>query len=157
MKGSIPLGDSLLSKDSDETWIRSLTSSMCLVIHVLFSFLSFTTCPVVKIIATLPTSQSVCISNKMMLMKTLRKGLLNARWQRSCFYCSMSSLFKIESYLKTCAVGSQAAWSEQIFIWFNSNEKLHISFSHFSFGAEPSLTFNVTFRPVLFLHRLHTG
>lgn len=157
MKGCIPLGDSLLSKDSDETWMRSLTSSMCLVIHILFSFLSFPTYPGVKIIAALPTSQSVWVSNKMMLMKTLRKGLPNTRWQRSWFYCSVSSVFKIESCLKTCAVGSQAAWSEQIFIWFNSNEKLYISFSHFNFGTEPSLTFNVTFRPVLFLHRLHTG
>lgn len=50
----------------------------------------------------------------------------------------------------------QAAWTEQLFK-FNSNEKLHIAFSHFQFEAECSLTFNVAFRPIIFLCRLHTG
>lgn len=107
MKECIPLGDALLSK----AWVRSLTSSMTWVIHALFSFLSFLSCPGVKIIAVLPASQGVWISNKMMITKTLTEGLMKCKMAEV-----LSSLLNIKSSLETCAVGSWAAWTEQIFV-----------------------------------------
>lgn len=92
-----------------------------------------------------------------MLTETLRKDLLNARRWKSRVDC-MSSRCKIESYLKICMMGFPRQHELNNYLFkFNSDEELHIAFSHFQSEAECSLTFNVAFRPIIFLHRLHTG
>lgn len=83
-----------------------------------------------------------------MIIKLLREDLLKARWQRSRFYCSLSSLSTIKSH-SPCTVGPQAVWTGHV--GFQLKWKAAYFIFSFQARAAPSLAFNAafgfTFRP----------